>query len=584
MVSESTAWLMGSDRFELNAWTPLLYKNVMATRTKPGIDWMAPTWMGEHRQRIQAYTAFGAYRENAARLLERAITQEEREARDDRREYGDAGLLLEQIRSAVLGDRQSIVVEGADEFDPDNPTPEAQVASERQDFLRKWADDEQLTTKMIETERNAVSMGDGVYSLGWDARTRRVALRTWDPGAYFPVLDDNAGHDYPDRVHLAWQIEDPDVVGGEIRIRRITFDLREVEPYTVPWEDKPVTKACFLTDMTFVLDENVRTVDDLTYKTAVAAVDELGEIVERNLGIDFLPVIHIPNTVAIDNHFGQSSLAKVLQILDDIQATDSDLSASAALTGNPTLVVSGTARDGSLRMGPGVALEVGKDGSADIISGAEHLDPLAQYRDGLLKRLSVNARVPEAVLGRVDPSKVAAGIVLSLSFGPLGSLIDGEMRPARKDPYKLIPKFVQRFYMKEAQSPDADAEIKAMFSGAEVLPAEIVFGSFLPSDQQGTVKMVTELYAAKLISRETAHKMLQEVGIPVDDFATETAKIDQRDFEGASQLLDATGNEQAVGNFLGVEVDRPAPEDIVEQITPAVPPTEPTEPNTPEDQ
>lgn len=547
---------MGSDRFELNAWTSLLYKNVMTTRSVSGISWMAPTWMGEHRQRIQAYTALGAYRENAARLLISVISQEDRESRDQRREYGDAALLIEQIRSALLGDQQSVVVDGADGFDPDNPTAEAQIAAERQDFLVKWAEDERLTTKMIETERNAVSMGDGVYSLGYDSRTKRVALRTWDPGAYFPVLDDGDENGYPRRVHLAWQIEEDDIAGSEIKVRKITYDLRDVEPYRVPWEDELVTKSCFLTDATYLLDSDARTPDDLTFKTAMPEEDEFGQVVDRDLGIDFIPVIHIPNTVAIANHYGQSSLSKILQILDDVQATDSDLQASAALTGNPMLIVSGGSVGDQLRMGPGVALDVGKDGSADIISGAEHLAPLADYLDRLLRRVSVNARVPEAVLGRVDPSKIQAGVILSLSFGPLSSLID-EMRLVRKDKYRLILKFVQRFYLKQGV---ADGGIEG-----EVLPADVVFGSYLPSDQQGTVTMVTQLYQAKLISRETAQKMLQEVGVPVDDFATETAKIDARDFEGAVTLLDATGNDDAVTDFLGVKSTRPDVEDVPAQ-------------------
>ena len=63
---------MSTNRFELNAWTPLLDKNVLATRNSTGISWMAPTWMGEHRQRIQAYIALGRI-ERTARMLQQVI-------------------------------------------------------------------------------------------------------------------------------------------------------------------------------------------------------------------------------------------------------------------------------------------------------------------------------------------------------------------------------------------------------------------------------------------------------------------------------------------------------------------------------
>jgi hypothetical protein len=154
------------------------------------------------------------------------LNQEDLAARDNRREYGDAKLLADTIRAALIGDEQSIMVEGADKFDPANPTAEALQAKEREGFLQNWAEEERFLTKLIETERNAVAMGDGVYSLGWDPGRGRVRLRTWDPSAYFPVITEyqNEG-DYPERVHLAWQLPDEGTSKAEIRVRRITYEL-----------------------------------------------------------------------------------------------------------------------------------------------------------------------------------------------------------------------------------------------------------------------------------------------------------------------------------------------------------------------
>jgi hypothetical protein len=548
------------EQFQLDAYTPLSYKKVLASRSgEVGIDWMAPTWLGPERRRIQAYMTLAGYRDNAARMLIAAISQEERDSRDQRREYGDAALLVEQIRSALLGDQQTISVEGADDYDPD-ATPQdlesqqqqvqAFRAAERQEFLLKWAEDERLTTKLVETERNAVALGDGLYSLGFNPVTGRVTLRTWDPSVYFPVLTDGDENEYPNRVHLAWELVD-DPRDGYIRVRRITYDMRDVAPYSVPWESEAVTRSCFLTDATFTLDRESRSPDDFNADRAAYAVDEAGEVRDRDLGIDFVPVIHIPNTVSLANHFGQSSLAKVLQILDDIQATDSDLQAASALTGSPMFVFSGANLGSKLTVGPGEAVNLGPNGQATAISGADGLAGLAQYRDDLLRRVSVNSRVPEAVLGRVDPSKIQAGIVLSLSFGPLGSLID-EMRLVRRDKYRLLLKFVQRFYLKEGS---ANGGIDG-----DVMTADVVFGSFLPSDRAGTVDMVTKLITAKLISRQTAQKMLQEVGVPIDDLVSESDEIDKRDYENAIRILDATGNPTLVSEFLGgVEVGAVTP-------------------------
>jgi hypothetical protein len=91
----------------------------------------------------------------------------------------------------------------------------------------------------------------------------------------------------------------------------------------------------------YTIDRDSRSPDDLTENKAVVTEDAEGPIFERNLGIDFIPIVHIPNTVAVAEHFGRSDLAPVLQILDDIQATDSDLQLASALTGAPMVVLSG---------------------------------------------------------------------------------------------------------------------------------------------------------------------------------------------------------------------------------------------------
>lgn len=539
------------DRFVIDNYSGLEYKKVLSNRNSSGAQWMAPDWMGEHRRRIQAYTMLAAYVNNSARMLQRVSTVEDFLSREDRREYGDPHLITEQARSSLLGDNQTVVVTGADRYDVDKPTVEAQAAVDRQDFLRQWGEDEQLITKVVETERNAVTSGDGVYLLGWDGETQRVFLRTFDPACYFPVLDDGDESKYPTRVHLAWQLPDEEMPAGIVRIRRITYDLRDVESYSVPWEDEPATRACYLTDATFDIKKGARSLDDLQPEQAMYTEDEMGEIRDRNLGIDFMPVIHIPNTVSIANHFGQSVLVSILQVLDDLQATDSDLQASAALTGSPMLALSGVTVADTMELSPRKAIGLGPDGKATMLSGAEGLTALANYRDDLLKRASVNARIPEAALGRIDPSKIEAGVILSLSFGPLGSLID-EMRLVRKDKYRLLFKFVQRFYLLQP------AELGGI--EGEVLDTDLVFGSFLPSDLTSTVTNVIALLQAKVISRETAMKMLQEVGVPIEDTAEEIDKINAADFEAATALLDATGNPEAVQDFLGgVKVVGPDP-------------------------
>lgn len=599
-----------------DAWTPISFKRHFGNRMQigEGVGFRPPDWAGiEHFRRLQAYAILRAYQDNAGREFFAGNRLEI----NDRREYGDAALLVETVVNALLGEDQQIVTEGAEELaleeppDPQTadaagnsvppPTPDPEEEAQRrsaeaamalQDFLRDWAKDERLGLKMIETERLAVGLGDGVYSLGWSPDKKRPRLRVWDPAFYFPVLTDSNEDDYPERVHIAWEIpEDPnEPLGTRCRIRRITWELGDIEPATregtlqrllgsgdqlfagdsrtalgqiqrqYPWNDAPSTETCYYTDATWMIDKANHSIDDLTEATAIYEVDADGQPIKRqDLHIDFIPVVHVPNTVSLLNHYGRSLVATVLQILDDLSSADTDLSAASATTGHPILALSGAtvARDqkgrSMLTYRPGEILETG-DGKMDVLDTSKALAALMDYIEFLLKRLSTNSRVSEALLGRIKPSEVPSGVALQLGFGPTDALVRG-MRLVRAEKYPLMLKFAHRLFLAAQAAGDDVGEVPP-----EWMHTEIVMGSFLPQDQAAAVTQVTALYAAKSVSIETAIRMLMNAGIPIESVLEEIDRIQERDFESANSLLDATGDKAAVAEFLGMPEPPPAPE------------------------
>ncbi|WP_221889563.1 hypothetical protein, partial [Streptomyces sp. WAC02707] len=281
----------------------------------------------------------------------------------ERREYGDPSMFVETILANVLGREQTIVVPGAEQTT--NPTEGSdQAMAERvQTLLRDWAKEELLPMRILQTERKAVTLGDGVYLLAWDPAKQRVRLKTYDPGFYFPVIgEDGDGADYPDRVHLAWELPEDTKRGLKRRLRRITYELDWIRPTTASgvdrdgrpvrapvltdptdetpaqpvlgqgdiltdsgliarqyaWNDTPAYVTCYLTDATWDLGDlkAPHDVDDLPMDKARFATSASGEVLDHlDLYLDFIPVIHIPNTVPdAEEHWGTSSLAKVLQV------------------------------------------------------------------------------------------------------------------------------------------------------------------------------------------------------------------------------------------------------------------------------
>jgi hypothetical protein len=582
-----------NEELVFDAWTPISFKRAMGSRsaTGAGAGFTAPRWVGqEHERRVTAYAVLRSYLDNAAREF---MYSQNRDEIDNRREYGDAALLVNTVLGALLGEDQAIVTEGAEDAEAQQDAEDGDAAERAgaaqalalQDWLRQWAQDERLGLKMIEAERRAVGLGDGVYSLGWSAQKGRPRLRVWDPTFYFPVLSDGNEDDFPDKVHIAWEEEVPQGPGSAkpnvVIVRRITWEMGFIAPVTgedgspvmladgraallegdsldaegrivrqYPWNDEPSPYTCYLTDATWELNKaGGLSVDELTEGTARYAMDDDGLVRRRDIGVDFIPVVHLPNTVSLIDHFGRSTLASVLQLLDDLASADTDLSAAAATTGHPVIALQGgrVDRDSSgnakVTYRPGEILESG-DGKLDMLDTSKALDALIGYIEFLLKRLSVNSRVAESLLGRVKPSEVPSGVALALSFGPTEQLVK-EMRLVRAEKYPLLLKFAHRMALAGA----ADAGVPAEWTHTGV-----VMGSFLPQDQAEAVSLVTKLLAATprpAISLETAVSMLVEAGLPIRDAFAEVARIQSRDFEGAAALLEATADPGLVSEYLG---------------------------------
>lgn len=493
-------------------------------------SFVAPGWVPDRdARRIRAYAMLEAYFRNFARgwLADDAPGDEI----DARREYGDVKLLIEQTLSSLMGVTQTILVQEAiaEESQPGSP------AAAQQTMLEEWAEKELFKMKVIESERQSIKFGDSTLVVYWNEEKQRPCLTVYDPGFYFPYFDpftNNGQEDYPDKINICWEFEDDsDPQNIKRYVRRLQWFLA---PYDdgrteqLPWNDGVAnTKTCWYSDGYWAM-EGIGKDPNLFRESAATWVSldpNTGEHIV-DLEIDFIPVIHIPNDVSLQDHFGNSLIAHVLQLLDEIQAVDTDISRAGALAGTPAIAISGSTikTDDDNRVagyGPGQVLEMG-DGDATVIDTSNGLKALLELKDALLERLSVNIRLPEALLGRVKPNEVPSGIAITLSFTPHTGLIH-EMRDVRDHKYGLLLKFVCRMYMQHEMIDS-------------ILPARYIYGSFLPADKQETVTLVTQAYAGKYISLETAIKMLIDSGFPIFSIVEEINRIMKRDVAFANQI------------------------------------------------
>lgn len=595
----------------IDLWSGLDHKVGMG-KTSGGVQ-AAPPWVVDpfDIRRLNAYIRIHAYLENVAReFLAPDPRDPNRAARW--REYGDARVMVERISAAVIGNDASVGIVGADAPVADAPdirpapTPpaegledfEAQIRQAvydaavevwtaeaeqtlaawledlealprlkaREEWLQRWAADEHFLAKIREIEREGVvPLGSGVMVLGWDPARNRVGVEIFEPDVYFPVLNDRYPGEFPAKVHLAWQFEEPDAGGTPVKkVRRITYELVPVVPiegqedpapgvdrgeqprYLGP--DDEWTHSCLISDGVWLVDdfEKVDGVQDgAVWSTAVLREGEAPvELQQLAIGLDFIPVIHIPNTQASLTHYGRSIVPALAQLLDELAATDADEAMASRWAGQPPLVVKGLEPGRTeLDLSPGGgAVRTGPGGGIETVDMAENLEQLGERIQALLKRLSVNGSVPEGLIGRVDASEVPSGLALTLSFTAFEQMIEGG-REARQMPYALALKMVQRIALQNEDPTLTDDQ---------VYPAELRFGAFMPQDLAGIAAVIKMLVDAKVLSQETGVRMAQDHGVPVEDVGSEILAIRSTMSDVALQLADALEDSKYAAEFLGI--------------------------------
>ena len=426
-------------------------------------------------------------------------------------------------------------------------------------------------------------------------------------------------------MHFAWELPEDTRRGIKARVRRITYELGPIGAETVPgrtsdgraireqvlgsdgdpvltvgdtldpvagavtrtypWAPgKPSGSTCFLTDAEWLLDDlkGGQDVYNLPPDKATYRVRSDGQVLHGlDLMVDFIPVVHIANTIPDGGEYwGKSTLGSVLQLLDELAATDTDSASASATTGNPIIGLASSRLpvDRTTGQPAPVAVEAGKvwqladGGSMTALNTAPQLAEPRSRVDHLLDRLAGNTRITSAGLGTLDPAAVPSGYALQLALGPLDSLV-ASMRLAREHKYLLLLRMVQRLH-----------QAGQVWPAGESLAAKLMWGPSTPTDRAAVLDEATKGYDADVFSLETVVRMLQDVGYPIEDITEEIDRIQHRSFDQAARLADATGDNAAVRKYLGLPKADPGipavplttPQATVPQRPPAANPGQPT--------
>lgn len=509
-----------------DTWSPLDY--ILEHLTTP-----TPTWLDAvDARRLSAYRVLAGYRDN---IRTRYLPDKQSRGRtvnidgkiitttneaDSYREYGDADLLITTSRALVLGETQTV--------EPAEDTPDWATR-----FWADWIVDERWEQKLLTGEAHSTTYGDGVYVLTPSVDKKRPRLKVYDPGFYFPdhitEVEGWEAEDYPPIVHLAWEYEKD----GHTWIRRSTWRMVPLDqPVSRPWGGVSGW-TCMFRKVDYRLDQLLDGATVYSQEIARNPVEIQGW---TDLGIDFIPVVHVPNTPT-DADWGESVLLRVAQLLDDVQNTDTDL-ALASQTASSTLVTEGASP--TLTGGPKEYLNLPAGASANWLDTSRNLDALLKFAQALADRLLQNTRLSKALVGAIQPNDVPSGYALQLGFHAARQLMR-ELRTVRTEKHPLVLKFALRMAQAYQWAPKG-----------EFPTPKVVFGASLPSDLATAVETVRTLLDARAISTGTAVLILKEAGLPIEDANTEVEAIRRENTRAAVELFEATGNTAAAAAMLGV--------------------------------
>lgn len=509
-------------------WTPLSFIQSLGGEDGKAPP-SAPTYLPlPDQRRLRAYAILNALATNTRRgylsdaaKSNMAAGQDgrpyvKRADSDEYREYGDAALIVDAMRDLVLGGEQTV---------------EVKEDSALKEWIDDWVRSERFTQKLLQGETKSCRLGDAVYILATSERAGRPKLRVEDPGFYFPDhLAEVPGwddEDFPPVVHMLYEYDAED---QHTMVRRATWSMvRLPAKVATPWGTQR--------EWTCMYSETEWRRDRLDPKATVYSqnMGRDGKIVTapQDLLIDFIPVVHVPNST---DEWGTSVLTLLAQLLDDIQSVDSDL-AIASQSANPLLVMDGAGAP-SLTGMPGESLAMPGGGKASYIAAS--LNSQIVYLDTLMRRLAQNSRLGEVLLGRVSPANVPSGYAMALGFHPARQLMRNA-RTVRDEKFPLIIKFALRM-----------AQAWKWADSGETPNIEILLGASLPSDLQSAVETVKALLPVHAISTALAVKILTNAGLPIEDAEKEVSAIHEEDMEAAVKLVDATGNIQAASARLGI--------------------------------
>lgn len=488
----------------------------------------------EHRRRLKAYELLESFYYNYSRDYRFSPDSGETSQNDSIFEAGDAQWICDTIKAKLFGDKIDIAIEMPDELkEIDALSVSGKDAARlgeleelrdslaaREAYMRRWWKNNNIRIDIDKNEQKASYLGDCAYLIEWIMEKvegewiSRPSIKTYDPGFVYPFFNCNDksldGNDMvKDRVILAWE-ETSRAILDNVGEDQYFVIYREIYELRV---NKSGDEKCFRKSGYYKYNgsENI----DLLNLIDGNLLDESGAKWE-DLGIDFMPVLIVPNIEVEGHDFGLSNLHFLIGVIDGIINNDSDIRKNSELLGGASVFASGkdvrlaidpvTKKPMPIAIQPNTFYPLGEGGSATLLDTSGMQKALLDTHDVLEKKMLRNSKITEIGAGRVEVSQLST-ISIKLLMQPLLDKIN-PMRDQRNRRYSTMFYYVQRLFQLKGTP-----EEKKLFA-SPLYDFTIKWGNILPGDEKAKL----EEYAAfgALTDDQTVLERMKDDGEPVN--------------------------------------------------------------------
>lgn len=503
---------------------------------RPGVDfYYIPE---DHLRRLKAYEVLTAFYYNYSRDFRFSPESGDISQNDSIIENGDAAWVCNTIKAKLLGACVEPFLDMPEKLNDidfvdlktDKTMSESEFndlkvlrdkLTEKENYIKNWWKYNNIFLAIDENETVCSYLGDCAYLVEWKSEISNGVeigfpnLRTYDPGFVFPFygcndesLDGN-GQFVQDRVIIAWQ-ETSKAILDNVTSDQYFVIYRDIYELRV---DSKGNKKCYRKHGYYKYNSSEE-VD--IYNIVDDSILNDKDKIWIDLGIDFMPVVMIPNITVQGHDFGLSNLHFILGLINSIINNDTDLTKNSEKLGGATVFVSGkdisfaidpvTKKPSAIPIQPNMMYPLGEGGDANILDTANMQKALLDTKGVIEKKLLKNTHITEIGAGVLDIGQISA-LSIKLLMQPLIDMIN-PMRDQRNRYYSTIFYYVQRLFQ-----IFGTAEEKKIFDG-EITDCLLKFGNLVPGDEKA--RLDEYITFETLTDTETMLKKMKADGYDID--------------------------------------------------------------------